>query len=759
MCREALPIGTIAAMLALVCLLLTSGAAVGQQSGLAGYLQNLPPNEIFPGAESLGPVEGQPPAAAALAGGQTIGYVFLNSDIVNATGYSGKPIHVVVGMDLSGRIVGARMVQHAEPIVLIGIPEQKIHDFIQGYVGYNVFEAPTAGRRGPPVDIVTGATVTVLVIGDTITRAAILIARARGLGGQAAAAPAAGPQRQIDMTGEGSKAWQELLQEGSVARLHLTVGEINQAFEQVSPEAAARPDAGQPDATYIDLYTALVSAPVVGRSLLGPHRYLQLQRQLKDGEHAILVMGRGPYSWRGSGYVRGGIFDRVALIQDAGTVRFHDRDYRRLGEIDAEGAPYFPEVGLFVVPEGSEFDPTRPWRLQLLVQRAVGALDKVFLTYELPYELPAAYMTAPPAAQPAASAAAAPAPAATAAAAPELALPDEPLWKRIWVSKFWDLMVVAAAMGVLTLIFFFQDWLVKRPRLQYWVRTAFLLWTLLWLGWYALAQLSVVNILTLTNSLIHGFSWDYFLMDPLLFVLWSAVAASLLFWARGAFCGWLCPFGALQEFVNRIARFLKVPQLRVPWGLHERLWAVKYIIFLGLFGVALYELAFAERLAEVEPFKTAIILHFVRDWPFVTFAAVLLAIGMFVERFFCRYLCPLGAALAIPARIRMFEWLKRHRECGQPCQRCAVECPVDSIHPDGRINPNECIYCMHCQLLYWDEHKCPAMIQRRLKRERAVALSSPPGGKAKAPAMSAANPASWEARDPAPASPPSPPRI
>ena len=49
-------------------------------------------------------------------------------------------------------------------------------------------------------------------------------------------------------------------------------------------------------------------------------------------------------------------------------------------------------------------------------------------------------------------------------------------------------------------------------------------------------------------------------------------------------------------------------------------------------------------LAEVEPLKTAIILRFVRDWWFVLFAVALLVAGLFIERFFCRYLCPLGAA-------------------------------------------------------------------------------------------------------------------
>lgn len=168
-----------------------------------------------------------------------------------------------------------------------------------------------------------------------------------------------------------------------------------------------------------------------------------------------------------------------------------------------------------------------------------------------------------------------------------------------------------------------------------------------------------------------------------------------------------------------------MPQLEVPWGIHERLWPLKYIIFLALFGLSLYSMSAAEQLAEVEPFKTAIILKFVREWPFTLYAGGLLAVGAFIERFFCRYLCPLGAALAIPGRIRMFEWLRRWPECGSPCQRCAKSCPVQAIHPGGHIDVNECIYCMHCQELYWDDQRCPHMIQLRLKRERRQALSTP----------------------------------
>ena len=77
------------------------------------------------------------------------------------------------------------------------------------------------------------------------------------------------------------------------------------------------------------------------------------------------------------------------------------------------------------------------------------------------------------------------------------------------------------ALGALTLIFFFQNHLVRRPKVYTWVRRGYLLFILVWLGWYANAQLSVVNVLTFANSLLTGFSWEYFLSAPLIFLLWA----------------------------------------------------------------------------------------------------------------------------------------------------------------------------------------------------------------------------------------------
>jgi NosR/NirI family nitrous oxide reductase transcriptional regulator len=182
----------------------------------------------------------------------------------------------------------------------------------------------------------------------------------------------------------------------------------------------------------------------------------------------------------------------------------------------------------------------------------------------------------------------------------------------------------------------------------------------------------------------------------------------------------LCPFGALQELTNKAARALNVPQYEVPSWLNERLWALKYIVFLALLGLSIYSLTLAEQLAEVEPFKTAIVLYFVRSWPYLVFVFALLIAGLFIERFYCRYLCLLGAALAIPGRLRMFDWLKRYPNCGDPCQICAQKCMVQAIDQRGDINPNECIYCLECQQLYHDEHVCPVVIHKLGKAHESV---------------------------------------
>lgn len=701
-------IGILAFFAAIV---LVSAPAQSQntRSVIEKFLPQIVASELVDGATSFGDLRTDIPVVPVFSGNDLMGYAFITSDFVSTTGYSGKPIHVGVAIDLDGKLLRAKLLEHSEPIVLIGIPDSEIQELTESYSGLDIINEAATGGAGHELDIISGATVTIMIIDDSIVRSAIKVSRVLGLGGLTAAEGADAPVRELKADAPEELDWQTLAGDGSVRRMTIEIGQINTAFEEAGdPRAIARPEPGAPEDLYIDMHLALVSVPNIGLSLLGEAEYNNLTKWLDEGDHAILVMGRGAYSFKGSGYVRGGIFDRIQLIQGDNSQRFRDRGHRRLGALAPDDAPKFVELDIFKIPADTEFDPADPWRLQLLASRALGAIEKTFLTFDLGYLLPEQYLVPLPPTPPAAAI----------VDSDEDAEARAMLWKRIWNDKKVEIGILLAMLTVLTATFFFQKQATRNARAFYWFRMSFLAFTLAFLGWSQNAQLSVVNLMALGTSISEGFTWDAFLLDPLVFILWCSVAASLLFWGRGAFCGWLCPFGALQELTNQIARFFKIPQITLPWGLHERLWPIKYIIFLGLFGLSMVSVPLAEQFAEVEPFKTAIILKFARTWPYVVFALGLLFAGLFIERFFCRYLCPLGAALAIPARMRMFDWLKRYKECGSPCQTCANECFVQAIHPTGEINPNECLSCLHCQVLYQDDQKCPVCIKQRKGRER-----------------------------------------
>jgi NosR/NirI family nitrous oxide reductase transcriptional regulator len=693
----------------LLCTATLGFAQVGTDQ-LSGFLRDIAPSDLHPDAIAYGPARADIPVIPLRGADGTVGWVYLTSDFVSTIGYSGKPIHVVAALDKDAVITGVRLVEHAEPIILIGIPDRKIRALTERFAGIDLRIEAAEGGTGHELEIISGATVTIIIIDDSIVRGGLKVARALGLGGLAPPPEPSGPRFEIDPEIDDLRTWQDLSSDGALGRLTLDIGQVNDAYSSAGDlAAAARPEPGDPSDTFIDMHAALVSVPSIGRSLMGDAEYGNLVQRLKEGENALLVAGRGPYSFKGSGYVRGGLFDRIQLIQGDDSTRFRDRQHQRLGKIAAAGAPVFKELDIFVIPADSGFDPVAPWRLQLLVQRATGPVKKSFLTFDLTGQVPQGYLR--------------PAQVATAVPAPDVSGPGDEaaarraLWQRIWQDRAVDIGILLGSIGLLTGFFFFQQYLTRNETLVFWFRIGFLAFTLLWIGWYANAQLSVVNILALMSSLAGDFSWDAFLIDPLVFILWCSVAASILFWGRGAYCGWLCPFGALQELTNRLAKLARIPQVQLPWGLHERLWSLKYVIFLALFGLSIYSLPLAEQYAEVEPFKTAIILKFQRSWPFLLFVGVLLGAGLFIERFYCRYLCPLGAALAIPSKIRVFEWLHRYRECGSPCARCAKECMVQAIDPRGQINANECLYCMHCQVLYQHDQKCPVCIKKREKRE------------------------------------------
>ncbi len=309
-------------------------------------------------------------------GRKLIGYVFLSTDIVDIPAYSGKPVVTLIGMDTKGIVTGVRVLKHSEPILLLGIPEAELTRFITQYVGKFVGSKIEvgAGRPGEGViglDAITGATVTVIAENQVVLRSGLAIARQVGI-----IEPTIRPQAKFTPD-EGTLDWDALVKNGSIQRLKIDTAEVGM------------PRSNQP---YIDIYFGDLSAPVVGRSVLGDSVYRSLMSSLKPDDHPIFLIANGIESFKGSGFVRGGIYDRVQVSQDLDTFTFRDLDYMNLYGIKAAGAPTYRESAIFII-RSSTFSSAYPWDLVFLANKMDPQTgSRTFVNFDREYWLPGRYL-------------------------------------------------------------------------------------------------------------------------------------------------------------------------------------------------------------------------------------------------------------------------------------------------------------------------------------------------------------------------------
>lgn len=174
--------------------------------------------------------------------------------------------------------------------------------------------------------------------------------------------------------------------------------------------------------------------------------------------------------------------------------------------------------------------------------------------------------------------------------------------------------------------------------------------------------------------------------------------------AGRAFCGWLCGLGAIQDFVAEWTRKLlgeerhirgrqskAILPLRLPAIVDRPLRYAKYLALLVILTASLY-LAFPP-LREFCPVRAVFGLH-MTALLWITLA-VFFAGSVLVERFWCKYLCPLGAALAIFNKISPMRLVSDSRRCNN-CGRCDIECSMDIPDVPHNLDHPECIRCMEC---------------------------------------------------------------
>ncbi|MEN8905820.1 MAG: 4Fe-4S binding protein [Clostridiales bacterium] len=176
------------------------------------------------------------------------------------------------------------------------------------------------------------------------------------------------------------------------------------------------------------------------------------------------------------------------------------------------------------------------------------------------------------------------------------------------------------------------------------------------------------------------------------------IVITILF--RRSFCGNICPFGALQEFVGKIGRKIFKKKFIISSKPDYYLRYIKYIVLVVTLFMAwkLKELwmspfdpwaAYAHIFAGFEELKEEFLIG--------SILLIITIVGsLLVDRFFCKYLCPLGAFYAILGKLSPFR-VSRNSEICTNCTLCSKECPMNiEVHKMDDVKTAECINCQRC---------------------------------------------------------------
>jgi polyferredoxin len=179
------------------------------------------------------------------------------------------------------------------------------------------------------------------------------------------------------------------------------------------------------------------------------------------------------------------------------------------------------------------------------------------------------------------------------------------------------------------------------------------------------------------------------------------------FLARSAFCGWVCPLGFIQDLLHRLSVFT---QKRVPWlrkgvklfktrlawlaVIDHPLRLLKYgVLVWAVTGAAIYGVMVFR---DYDPWAALINIA---EWSLTPGLIVLLVIfvaSLFVERPWCRYACPLGAASGIVGKFSPI-YLQRNEASCKVCSVCTGACPMGlPIHTSNVIASADCVGCLEC---------------------------------------------------------------
>jgi len=165
------------------------------------------------------------------------------------------------------------------------------------------------------------------------------------------------------------------------------------------------------------------------------------------------------------------------------------------------------------------------------------------------------------------------------------------------------------------------------------------------------------------------------------------------------FCGWACAFGAYNDLIHEISKNVFKIKFKVNVELDFVLKYLKYLIltvilvFAWTLGSSILG-SFSPWEAFAQITDISLVLS---NFAVGLLLLLLITIGaMFVERFFCRYLCPLGAIFTLISKISIFKIRKPNDKCGK-CRICTNNCSMGiPLYNVNSVRGGECINCLKC---------------------------------------------------------------
>lgn len=634
--------------------------------------------------------------------GNDAGYVFETGPLASLPGFSGAPIHVLVTLETDGRFLRAELLEHNEPVFVSGLGEAPFHEFMRQYRGLSVFDpiavgVPYGARSDADgsggeeksalilLDGVAKATASVRIAHESILAAALEVARRRVQG--LAGGPTPKPRQDGTPLG-----WKTLIERGIAHRRTILNREVEAAFAGTPWEDDGAPEvADDPDGVFLDLWIVDVGPRAVAAGVLDAETLDARDRlmAIADNDEPILLLANGRHRLVSEDFIRNTSPDLLFARQDGLPVALRDADVE-IGT--APGVPEFEHRMMLRTDRRLGFDPTRDWTLLIRAVRRHGSFMPRIGTHDFAavQAAPEEFFTRP------------------------TPLVRRPVWVEAALERLGDMIVLGLFLALLILIL--GRAMVRFAAMPGYrrARLATLAFVAVFVGWWGQGQLSIITVIGALRAALEGGSFFFLLYDPFSLTIWAAALGLLAIWGRGFFCGWLCPYGALQEIAHALGRAARLPEIRVPERWDVRLKRIKYAVLATLLSAAVFAPALNDVLAEVEPFKTAITTGFDRKWGYVAYAAFWLGLGVVVFKAFCRYVCPLGAFLALAGAVRRVDWIPRRAECGAPCRLCKVKCGYNAIHDDGTIRYDECFQCLDCVAIYEDRARCvPLILQGR----------------------------------------------